>query len=257
MIASTGPLLPFMLRQPAPERGARACRQGLGANAHHAQAITAIAPSLASFHEEIDATLWPVHAAVTVEETSTAADLSFKAFQKMIEADQILESLWHLSNLRILAVVRALSILDARSSMQILLNPADTESGQLSGIYRRAIRSAVELHVATAYLTDWSAGTPLSKHCRRMVFLIGTDFGLTRKEALRSVLRWLPKHTTSLFSAVTGPASGGFHPKIVLWREKTGARWCLIGSSNLSRAAFSTNYEANVAVRVPETELHK
>nr|GFC70839.1 hypothetical protein [Tanacetum cinerariifolium] len=37
----------------------------------------------------------------------------------------------------------------------------------------------------------------------------------------------------------------GFHPKAVFWQEADGSCHSLLGSSNLSRAAFTSNYEAN------------
>jgi hypothetical protein len=38
----------------------------------------------------------------------------------------------------------------------------------------------------------------------------------------------------------------GFHPKAMLWVDSHSERFSLIGSSNLTRAAFERNYEANI-----------
>jgi hypothetical protein len=39
---------------------------------------------------------------------------------------------------------------------------------------------------------------------------------------------------------------GGFHPKAIFWKEASGSAFAIIGSSNLTAAAFQTNHEANV-----------
>lgn len=38
----------------------------------------------------------------------------------------------------------------------------------------------------------------------------------------------------------------GFHPKAVFWKDMNDNRFALVGSSNLTRAAFDSNYEANI-----------
>lgn len=130
--------------------------------------------------------------------------------------------------------------------MQLLLSP--DEGGALRKVYQLAFKEARELYVATAYLTHWDATLRLNSGCHHVVFVVGTDFGLTRKAALRDALKWLPKDGSVLFGAVGGTQTGGFHPKVLAWTTKTGARKCLVGSSNLSQAAFGSNYEANLVV---------
>lgn len=130
--------------------------------------------------------------------------------------------------------------------MEIVLSPDDNRPDRLRRIYERAFREAQELYIASAYLTDWGTGQWVSSSCDRIVFVVGTDFGITRKLALRQALKWLPKRGSILFGAVSGAGLGGFHPKVLLWRSKEGPCYCVVGSSNLSRAAFSSNYEANV-----------
>jgi hypothetical protein len=46
----------------------------------------------------------------------------------------------------------------------------------------------------------------------------------------------------------------GFHPKLVLWKTNTGECCLVLGSSNLTQAAFSTNYEANIFLTIPEDQ---
>jgi hypothetical protein len=49
----------------------------------------------------------------------------------------------------------------------------------------------------------------------------------------------------------------GFHPKAVFWREKNGKSYAIIGSSNLSIAAFDTNYEANIALPISAADFDR
>ncbi len=135
--------------------------------------------------------------------------------------------------------------------MHILLSP--DKNGRLSSIYRQAFEEATDLYIASAYLTAWNPLTPLNKNCGQITFLVGTDFGLTRKAALREVLQWLPTKTPSIFGAATVP-DGGFHPKLVAWADSAGQKFCLVGSSNLSKAAFATNCEANLLVNLSNAE---
>jgi len=135
------------------------------------------------------------------------------------------------------------------ASMQILLSPNATKLTELRDVYNRALDEAEELYIASAYLTEWDVSHKLGSACKRVVFLVGTDFGLTRKAAMLNVLRWIPEHISFTFLAVQSQ-SGGFHPKIVAWKAHSGKYYCMIGSSNLSKAAFSNNCEANVMTEI-------
>lgn len=139
--------------------------------------------------------------------------------------------------------------------MKVVLSPDDGEA--LRKLYRSAFKEAREIYVATAYLTHWDPQLKLGPQCERVVFVVGTDFGITRKAALRDVLKWLPKHATVVLGAVAGSTSGGFHPKVLLWKTANGARKCVIGSSNLSKAAFHSNYEANVAASLSSADYDR
>lgn len=130
-----------------------------------------------------------------------------------------------------------------KSRMRIILSGGGKESRELRLLYDRALREAEDLYIASAYLTDWDPEWKLSSACRKLVFVVGRDFGLTRKSAMLSVLRCVPKSMSSFFVADT---ETGFHPKVVAWKTGSGKCYCIVGSSNLSRAGFSANYEANV-----------
>jgi hypothetical protein len=130
--------------------------------------------------------------------------------------------------------------------MKILLNsPSSNGETKIQSIYDKAIVEAIELFVVSAYLTDWQPTHKLTKSCQEISFIVGTDFGITTKAACRAVLKWLPTQFKSDFRAADHIPTG-FHPKFVLWKDVSGQCYLLLGSSNLTKAAFMTNYEANV-----------
>jgi HKD family nuclease len=116
--------------------------------------------------------------------------------------------------------------------------------GALRDHYRRAFKDASELMIVSAYLTDWDSSLVLNPGCSHFRFVIGKDFGITRKAACEAVLKWLKKGRKSQFLVATQIA--GFHPKAVFWKDKSGKAHAIVGSSNLTVAAFGRNYEANV-----------
>jgi len=122
----------------------------------------------------------------------------------------------------------------------------------LSRYYRRAFENAVELFIVTAYLTEWDTSLKLNSDCRRFRVIIGKDFGITRRAACESVMRWLPPKRKGQF--MVADLISGFHPKAVFWKELNGKCYAIIGSSNLTRAAFATNYEANVFSNINSSE---
>lgn len=104
----------------------------------------------------------------------------------------------------------------------------------------------------TAYLTEWDRSLELNPNCRSFRVIIGKDFGITRKAACEAVMRWLPSKRKGQF--MVADLINGFHPKAVFWKESTGECFAIVGSSNLTRAAFETNYEANVFSRISDSE---
>jgi HKD family nuclease len=124
----------------------------------------------------------------------------------------------------------------------LILHPGSPE---LQKRYEQAFEEARELYVVSAYLTAWNIKFPLKKDCKfRMI--VGKDFGITRKDACREVLGWLPADQKHNFHVA---AFGGFHPKAIFWADKA-KHHLLVGSSNLTEAAFRTNFEANLYSRV-------
>jgi hypothetical protein len=140
---------------------------------------------------------------------------------------------------------------------RILLNPNGKFSRALIDHYKVAIREAEELYIASAYLTEWGIAQKPSSSCKQIIFLVGTDFGLTRKAALHAVLRRLPLRLRPGFLAVPQRFTGGFHPKLVAWRTRAGRHFCIIGSSNLSKAGFENNYEANVVTPIAPSDFRR
>lgn len=127
--------------------------------------------------------------------------------------------------------------------MRLVLHPSILE-GELSLHYKRAFNSAVELFVVTAYLTEWDATLQLNSRCRSFRVIVGRNFGITRKVACKKVMQWLPPKRKAQF--LVADQIDGFHPKAVFWKETNGKHFAIVGSSNLTQAAFKSNYEANV-----------
>ncbi|WP_149137197.1 phospholipase D-like domain-containing protein [Cupriavidus campinensis] len=133
--------------------------------------------------------------------------------------------------------------------MEIILHTSQSRS-VLGKHYLTAFKDAVELYVVSAYLTEWDGAIKLTPACKRFRFIIGKDFGITRKNACIDVLKWLPASRKANFLVADNIT--GFHPKAVIWRTAKGQAFMLVGSSNLSRAAFEGNVEANVLVPISE-----
>ncbi|MGC8099437.1 phospholipase D family protein [Metapseudomonas otitidis] len=127
--------------------------------------------------------------------------------------------------------------------MELILLPKKSEGLSLENIYQRALSRSKELYIVSAYLTEWGIDESLGSQCESFLFIVGKDFGITRKSACRAVLKWLPANRHHQF--MVAESINGFHPKAMLWRELDGKCYALLGSSNLTKAAFSTNYEAN------------
>lgn len=143
-----------------------------------------------------------------------------------------------------------------KRSAKLLLSPNTSNQAELRDAYSLALDEAEELYIASAYLTEWDTAYKLGKACERLSFLVGTDFNLTRKEAMRNVLRWVPKRVAFSFTAISAP-SGNFHPKIVAWKSVNGKCHCIVGSSNLSKAAFYKNHEANVMLEISVADYER
>jgi HKD family nuclease len=137
--------------------------------------------------------------------------------------------------------------------MQLLLH-TQAGGGELSEIYRLAFSNATELFIVTAFLTEWDASLQLNEHCKKFRIIVGKDFGITRKAACECVMHWLPAKRKSQF--MVADRIGGFHPKMVFWKESDNRTFAIVGSSNLTRAAFETNYEANIycQIAIPDYE---
>ncbi|MGI8739814.1 MAG: restriction endonuclease PLD domain-containing protein [Gammaproteobacteria bacterium] len=135
--------------------------------------------------------------------------------------------------------------------MKLILHDQN-KRGSLDEYYRRAFEQATELFIVTAYLPAWDNELQLNETCRGFRLIIGKDFGITRKAACESVMQWLPAKRNSQF--LVADLIAGFHPKAVFWSEGDNKYYAIVGSSNLTRAAFETNYEANVYSKISKTE---
>jgi len=135
--------------------------------------------------------------------------------------------------------------------MKLILHAPDSDSN-LSHYYQIAFREAIELFIVMAYLTEWDASLKLNPKCGRFRVIIGKDFGITRKAACQALMRWLPSRRKGQFMVADGIS--GFHPKAVFWKNQNGNCFAIVGSSNLTKAAFETNYEANVFSKISVRE---
>lgn len=138
--------------------------------------------------------------------------------------------------------------------MELMLHAPNMDC-DLSRCYEQAFKNAVELFVVTAYLTEWDASLELNPNCRSFRVITGRDFGITRKAACEKVMGWLPPKRKAQF--MVADRIGGFHPKAVFWKEQEGGYFAVVGSSNLTQAAFGTNYEANVFLPLSEADYVK
>jgi hypothetical protein len=136
------------------------------------------------------------------------------------------------------------------ATMKMILH-TPSEKGMLSGYYRQAFKEAKELFIVTAYLTEWDETLELNVGCRGFRLIVGKDFGITRKAACETVMQWLPAERKSQF--LVADLIDGFHPKAIFWTDGDKCH-AVVGSSNLTKAAFETNYEANVYSRISHTE---
>ncbi|MCY7294607.1 phospholipase D family protein [Alteromonas sp. a30] len=119
---------------------------------------------------------------------------------------------------------------------------------ELNKTYKTAFAEAVELYVLSAYLTHWDSSLPKLPKCENVKIIVGKDFGLTRIQACKNVTKWLPPQFK--FSFLVADGIQGFHPKAIFWKNTSGHCYALIGSSNLSHAAFNKNVEANIVSNI-------
>jgi HKD family nuclease len=126
------------------------------------------------------------------------------------------------------------------------------QNNELSKIYKSAFADATELFVVSAYLTEWDSSLKLNPNCKKFRLIIGKDFGITRKIACEACIKWLTKGRKYQFMVADNIS--GFHPKAIFWKNSAGKYFSLIGSSNLTRAAFQNNYEANIYSEISSNE---
>ncbi|MDO9042652.1 MAG: NgoFVII family restriction endonuclease [Desulfocapsaceae bacterium] len=138
--------------------------------------------------------------------------------------------------------------------MKQFLHSPNTKT-ELGSIYQDAFANARELFVVSAYLTEWDHTLELNARCKTFRLIIGKDFGITRKFACLKVLRWLSSGRKQQFMVADNIQ--GFHPKAMFWLNSDGQAFSLIGSSNLTKAAFETNYEANAFSEISADEYVK
>lgn len=138
-------------------------------------------------------------------------------------------------------------------NMRLFLH-SPNNSSEISNVYEEAFSTAKRLYVVSAYLTDWDLSLSLNQDCESFRIIVGKDFGITRKNACLKVLKWLPPERKSQF--LVADEIVGFHPKAVFWMDHNNQCFALIGSSNLTKSAFESNYEANILSGVPDKDFY-
>lgn len=138
--------------------------------------------------------------------------------------------------------------------MKLILHSPNSNS-EITDIYNRAFNEAVRLYVVSAYLTEWDVSLELNGECEKFRIIVGKDFGITKKSACLDLMRWLPAERKSQF--MVADAIEGFHPKAIFWIDKNGKSFSLVGSSNLTKAAFEKNYEANIYSEISKNQFIK
>ena len=129
--------------------------------------------------------------------------------------------------------------------MDLLLLPDN--ASKLARVYRDAFAQAEHLLLVSAFLTNWHSDLKLGARCKTLRIIVGSDFGITRKQACRDLMSWLPPERNVNF--LVADSIRGFHPKAMFW--KVGRKhYALIGSSNLTHAARTSNFEANAKVEI-------
>jgi hypothetical protein len=137
---------------------------------------------------------------------------------------------------------------------KLFLHTKENES-ELLNFYQKAISEAIELYIVSAYLTEWNINTQINPKLKpsKFKFIFGKDFGLSRKKAIKNVLEWLPSEFQGNF--LVAEHIQGFHPKAIFWKNKNNEYYALIGSSNLTNAAFNSNCEANILSNLSEKQF--
>ncbi|MDO8713320.1 MAG: phospholipase D-like domain-containing protein [Polynucleobacter sp.] len=131
--------------------------------------------------------------------------------------------------------------------MTIYLHPQPGTA--LADAYKAAFQNASEIFVLSAYLRDWRS-FEISNCCENATLVVGKDFGITRKKALSQALTWKHKYEKICHFYVAEKING-FHPKLVMWKQGN-EYFLIVGSSNLTIAAFESNYEANLRIEITE-----
>lgn len=131
------------------------------------------------------------------------------------------------------------SILDAERATRMLSTPAE-----IRGAFLDAVGDAADVVVAVAWARSGWALDQLEESGARVRSLVGVSFGMTTPDALDRLAAcgdaWVRENDPRCL----------FHPKGYLFRRSNGSARLLIGSMNLTRAAFMTNCEAGVLLEL-------
>ncbi len=123
-------------------------------------------------------------------------------------------------------------------------------SSSLRSTFQNALIQSSDLHIAVAWMRS---GWVLDEICNsgiRIHAVVGTSFGMTDPSAIEA----LAKHDKASIRVVSDQDNGGiFHPKLFCF-SKGRSSTALIGSMNMTRAAFSDNCELGVMLMLSPSE---
>jgi len=131
---------------------------------------------------------------------------------------------------------------------KLLLLPDDSKN--LKNKYLEVFKNADEIFFANAFLLKWPF-EPQDLKCKKLTFIIGEGFRLTRKNEAKKLQDWLG--STELLISNKGSS---FHPKILAWK-KGNKYFVLVGSSNMTHGGQENNLEANACIEIKNNEWMK
>lgn len=149
--------------------------------------------------------------------------------------------------------------MNLNKSIELFLHPLESnKKNSLVKKYKKALKSAKKLYIVSAYLTDWNSKEFIfNDNYDDFKFIIGQDFGITRKHACSNVIMSLPPKLKDKFYVVKTSNVKGFHPKAIFWENDKNRYFALVGSSNLTKAAFEKNHEANVYTEISKQQFEE
>ena len=128
---------------------------------------------------------------------------------------------------------------------QLVINPK-----LLRLAFQEALTRSSDLHIAVAWMRSGWALDEICNSDIRVHAVVGTSFGMTEPAAIAKLM----ERDRSSVRVVDDPGDAGiFHPKVYCF-SKGRSGTAIVGSMNLTRAAFSRNDELGVQITLTASE---